>query len=563
MDRFSSRRWHYVIIATAYLLLTLPNLGRQTLWDMDEGVNAEAGREMLESGNWVTPYFNYQIRTAKPALLYWLQAISFALFGVDEFAARIPSVICGLMTSIVTYELARRMFSPTTGLISAVALISCIEFALISHAATPDPPLLLFTTSAFLCFWSGSQNGARWWFVPTAFFCGLAMLTKGPIGVMIPVASILGYLLWSKQTSILVDRRLIWGVVAFLAVSLPWYILVTVETKGVWTRSFFLNENMHRFHEPMDSHSGGLYYHAVLLLALFAPWSFVIGPTLWIAVREAFQKPVGTPEAPKENPNPYRLLLLLFAIVITMFSIAATKLPNYVLPLYPAIAILTGRFLDRWRMGTVELPVWLWTIAIVCLALVGVVCGGALFLAGGRYFDFSSINVRAMPRLEQWAPLGLIPVITAFAFAISVRARRRDLALRSMGVGSVSFVACICAFPAVALNDYKAPESLVLECGLPQHDCDVKLASFKWFRESAVFYSKREIQKLKSVEELQRHLSLTVKSYAFVTEKEYDKIADDLKPCRVVARRYDLLIGTDILVITRDPDETLALGGSE
>src|SRR5262249_58700678 len=99
-------------------------------------------------------------------LLYWLQATSYLVFGVNEFAARLPAVLCGLGTVIVAYELGRRLFNPSTGLLSALILASSVEFCLISHAATPDPPLLLFQTLAFYCYWAGSEGERRWWFAP-------------------------------------------------------------------------------------------------------------------------------------------------------------------------------------------------------------------------------------------------------------------------------------------------------------------------------------------------------------------------------------------------------------
>src|SRR5213593_3050047 len=100
----------YAILLTVSALLTLPNLGATSLWDVDEGVNAEAAREMHENDTWLIPTFNYQLRTAKPVLLYWLQRPSYALFGVNEWAARLPSALAAVLTVLLTYELARRMF---------------------------------------------------------------------------------------------------------------------------------------------------------------------------------------------------------------------------------------------------------------------------------------------------------------------------------------------------------------------------------------------------------------------------------------------------------------------
>src|SRR5947209_16621778 len=129
-NRFS----HYVLLLTVTAALTLPGLGSISLWDIDEGLNAEAAREMLESGDWVVPSFNFKPRTAKPALLYWLQAISYDRLGVNEFAARLPSAVAGALAVLLTYELGRRMFSPVTALLAGTILISTVQVCVLSHA---------------------------------------------------------------------------------------------------------------------------------------------------------------------------------------------------------------------------------------------------------------------------------------------------------------------------------------------------------------------------------------------------------------------------------------------
>ena len=177
---------HYAILAVAHLIMTLPNLGVPSLWDMDEGVNAESAREMLESGNWITPYFNYEVRTSKPAMSCWIVALSYELFGVNEFAARLPAVVFSLGSVLITYELARRMFGAGAGFLSALILASCFEFGVIAHAITPDPPLVFFLVLALYVYWLGYANGSSWWFVPFGILTGLAVLTKGPIGIGLP-----------------------------------------------------------------------------------------------------------------------------------------------------------------------------------------------------------------------------------------------------------------------------------------------------------------------------------------------------------------------------------------
>lgn len=114
----------YAILLAVSAVLTLPNLGATTLWDQDEGLNAQAAREMAESGTWVVPTFNYELRTAKPVMLYWLQRASYAAFGVSEWSARLPSVLAGWVAVLLTYELARRMFGRSVALLAGVVLAS-------------------------------------------------------------------------------------------------------------------------------------------------------------------------------------------------------------------------------------------------------------------------------------------------------------------------------------------------------------------------------------------------------------------------------------------------------
>src|SRR5437660_2676149 len=127
-QRCNHRAGHYGLLLAVSVLLTLPNLGSPSLWDIDEGNNAEAAREMMESGNWIVPKFNYQLRVDKPALLYWLQIGAYRVFGVNEFASRLPSALAALLTVFLAYELARSMFGRNTGLLAGIVLVSAAGF---------------------------------------------------------------------------------------------------------------------------------------------------------------------------------------------------------------------------------------------------------------------------------------------------------------------------------------------------------------------------------------------------------------------------------------------------
>ena len=560
-----------LIVAAA---LTLPNLGSPSLWDVDEGVNAEAAREMREAGTWVIPTFNYELRTAKPVMLYWLQRVSYAAFGVSEWSARLPSVLAGWLTVLLTYELARRMFGRGTGLLAGVVLASAIEFCLLAHAATPDATLLLFTVLSYLLFWVGHENGGRRWWVPTAAACGLAFLTKGPVGLALPGLVIFLYFLWNRELRRLLDRRLLWGLGAFLLVAGPWYALVTAETRGAWAKAFFLNENVNRALSPMEDHRGPFFYHAAALLVLFAPWSAFIGATVWYAVKWAKRPNPPTPfpkreggarsdspprfgEGPGEglpfSPRPYRFLLCWFAAYLVFFSLVSTKLPNYVLPLYPALAILTARFLTRWHAGEVAPPRWLMPASVAAMLLVAAGAGGGLLVAGGAV-PVLPAKARIFPGLERWAVLGLVPLVGALGMAWFLRRGDRRGFLTAAVASSVAFVGLLAAFPPGVMDHYKAPRDLVRDSGVGDPRRDVRVGAVDWFQPSVVFYARREVEKLPTPETAAEFLAVPTPGYLFVPAPAWDGwIAGKVTvPHRIAARHFDFYRNCDVLVVTND-----------
>ena len=481
-----SRAAHCLLLLAVTAALTLPNLGAHSLWDIDEGLNAEAAREMLVRGNWITPTFNGELRAAKPALLYWLQMVSYLAFGVNEWAARLPSVLATWASVLLTYGLTRRMFDARTGLLAGLVLVTSVEVCLLAHAATPDAVLLACTLLTFYAFWRGAADGGRAWFVPTGIAAGLAVLAKGPVGVLLPATIIGLFFLWNGQWRRLADRRLISGGVAFALVALPWYVAVSVTTQATFIRDFLVKNNVARFLQPMEGHAGPLYYHAVGLLVFFAPWCAFLGPTLWHAWRESrgrtlpgFRPPHGAPPdsaesaAARRGIEACRLLICWFAAYLVVFSIAATKLPNYVLPLYPALAILTARTLIQWGDRHIQPAAWVAATSAIGIALIGVVTSVGLLVAGGT-LPVPFAKVQPLAGLEQWAWLGLLLVVGAGAAFACYRLDQRVGAIVSVTAAAVAFVGGIAAGPPVTLDAHKAPRALVAATRL---EADAAVAS--------------------------------------------------------------------------------------
>ncbi len=282
VGKLDNRLSHYGLLALVWAVLCLPNLGGPSLWDIDEGNNAECAQEMYESGNFIVPTFNYKLRVDKPVLLYWLQASAYRVCGLNEFAARLPSALASLPALLVLYELGRRLFERSTALLAALMLAGSVAFCAAAHFANPDALLNLCTLLTLWCLWN-HYTRRGWWLLGAGAACGLGMLAKGPVAVLLPAATMMLFCLVRREVRRWCDPRWLAAALMFLLVAAPWYIWVGVETKGEWLAGFFWKHNVARALGALENHSGPFYYYELVLIAGLMPWSVFLGPTIWHA----------------------------------------------------------------------------------------------------------------------------------------------------------------------------------------------------------------------------------------------------------------------------------------
>jgi len=581
------RAAHYIVLLAVGWALTFPNLGATTLWDVDEGVNAETAREMREADTWVVPTFNWDLRTAKPVLLYWLQRISYDAFGVTEWAARFPSALFSLLTILITYELGRRQFGAATGLLAGIIVASSIECCKLAHAATPDAALIAFITLYLFAFWRGQENGGRSWFLPCGAFSALAVLTKGPlVGLVLPAAIACTFLVWHRELSRVWDRRMISGCLAWAFIAGPWYGLVTAETQGKWIKAFWYDENIGRAAAPMENHSGiPVVYYLICLCLFFAPWSSFLLLTFrhaWQVVAKpsveipAIDDPTRSrrwtwavkfwqrirpetatiPTTPDEaNRRTTRFLLVWIGVCLLACSAAATKLPNYIAPLYPALAILTARFFVQWSRRLVDAPEWLLRASIICVAITGfVVAVGLLIVSGTIPLPVTIKQMRFFPGLENWAWIGLVPLAASALMFWHWRHGNRASMVRWMAIGSVLFVGLAAAFPLRVIDRYKAAKTLVAESGAYQPRRDIRIGSHQYSQPSVVFYVGRRVEPFFEREVAAGFLAMPHPGYLFVPAEVWEQEVQPLVtvPFRIAARHYDYTRNCDIIVVTTE-----------
>jgi 4-amino-4-deoxy-L-arabinose transferase-like glycosyltransferase len=552
---FQGRASHHLLLTAVCAALYLPNLGGPSLWDIDEGNNSGCSLEMRASGDWVVPYFNGHLRPDKPALLYWLQDAAYALFGVNEFSARLPSALAALAAVLLTYELGRRLFDATTGLLGGLVLASATMFCAAAHFANPDALLDACTVLTFLCYWR-TYTGSRWWLVAAGAAAGLGVLAKGPVAVVVPCAAMFLFLLLSRRLGLLWDWRALWGTLACALIFVPWYTLAGVETKGEFLSGFFLKHNVDRFLHPMEGHTGapgaagavaryatGALYYPLVLLAGLAPWSAFLGLAGWYGAGRRARADGAAGDA-------YRFLWCWVAAYFVFFTFAGTKLPNYVLPLYAPAALLVARFLERWRRGAVEPGRRLLHAGLAGFALVGVVVAVGLLVAGGALAP-SLVRGQFLPGVESWAAAGVVPVAGAAAAWWLIQRGRRGPALAALGTAAVVFLAVMAGWGVAAVDAYKAPRPLVRAVLRDQPEGEIRVGCYRYFQPSLVFYARRDVLVLDDDDGVTELLRYPVEVYLFLPAAEWDRLKPLVRtPCRLVGRHRDLYRKCDVVVVT-------------
>jgi 4-amino-4-deoxy-L-arabinose transferase-like glycosyltransferase len=558
----NNRLGHYLLLLAIASALFLPGLGGPTLWDIDEGNNAECAKEMLDADNCIVPTFNYKLRTDKPAMLYWLQMLAYRQFGVNEFAARVPSALASLLSVLLTYEIGRRLFDSCTGLLGGLVLASAPAFSAAAHFANPDALLNLFTLLTLWIFWQGYVRESRNWLALAGISTGLAMLTKGPVGLLLPGAVIALFLAWSGQLRRLLDARLLISLLLFLLVAGPWYGWVGNDTRWEFLRGFFLKHNLDRFRAPMEGHSGTFGYYLVVVMAGLLLWACFLGPAFWFACREAIVRqapPLDKRETwirrcimRLRNISPsYRFLACWIAVYMVFFSVSRTKLPNYVLPVYPAVALVLGRFLDRWRTGDLFTPRWVMRTSLSLIGLIGVLVSLGLLFANGGLGGQALLHGRSIHGLGKWAFLGVIPVFGAIITAWCISKQRHDQAVTSLVGTAALFTGLLALGPVYVIDSLKAPEALASVIRERHTDPEIRIATYQYFQPSLVFYCGREVVQFSSDQQVVDLLSGPLPAYLFVPSQVWgDLQAKVTEKVSILGTHRDLYRNCDVVLIT-------------
>jgi 4-amino-4-deoxy-L-arabinose transferase-like glycosyltransferase len=351
--------WGLLIV---FLAIWFYALGARTLVPTDEGRYAEMAREMVATGDWITPRLNAIKYFEKPPLQNWMNALTFEAFGLGEWQARLWTGLCGLLGVFLAGYTGRRLFGARVGFNAALVLGSSAFWMALAHINTLDMGLAGMMTLA-LCGLLLGQNPAasarerRNWMLVCWAGMALAVLSKGLIGVVLPGAVLVLYTLLARDWAIWKRLHLVAGTLLFLAITVPWFVLVSLKNPE-FLRFFFIHEHFQRFTSKIHHRAGPPYYFIPILLLGILPWLGMLAQSLWHGRRDA-----AAPAGAAAGFQPKKLLLIWSVFIFVFFSISGSKLPSYILPIFPALALLIACYLEQAPVRAVQVSAALLVLA--------------------------------------------------------------------------------------------------------------------------------------------------------------------------------------------------------
>ncbi len=563
-----ANRWSQLaaLLALAVLLFFL-GLGTLGLTDRDEGRNAEAGREMVETGNWISPTYNYEPRFAKPVFVYWLMALSYTLFGVSEFTARLPSAVFGVALILLQYGFLTRVRDPVVGLLGALMLLLNIEIVAIGRMALTDSVLVFFTTLALYGFWLGlhGEGRARHFFWLLYLGMALGTLTKGPIGVAVPLLAIVPYLTLTRRWGQFWQRGFpLAGTAVFLGLALPWYGAMFALHGASYSASAQA-DTLGRFLDAMEGHGFTLGFYLPVLFFGFFPWSGLLPFGLyqvyqgWRAVKAASPPEEGISKfrrrftLPGSRLTPAQELDLFAGVwvvaVFLFFTLSATRLPHYIAPLFPAAAIVAASYWHRY-LGDPATPGM--RGALRTLMGLGYLLGFALAAGPFLYSHFANQIAKEFPMATQ-VGLGPGPYMAGLVMLVGMgmvgyfglSEERRAGAFWAAGgtIVLVWLVAIQITLPRVSRYFVAPPQELAYTAGLNLGPED-RLILYGPSRPSLVFYAKHKaiVVRRGQEEAMQPHLTQPGRTMILLPAALKSQLPPEAASYPVLLERYGYLL---------------------
>ncbi len=526
--------FHTVILTLLASLLFFYNLGGWDLWNPDEPRYAQIAHEMAEDGNWILPRHNNQIYPDKPPVFFWLIALSYAVSGeVNSFAARFPSALAGVLGVFLTYLIGRRLKSPRAGFIAALVLATTVEYFWLGRRVNLDMTLTCFILGALFFLYKGYQDKAPRLYYLSYLFIGLATLTKGPVGFILPLLTMIIYVAVRKDRHGVKTIITHPGIMLFFALIFAWLVPSAMVGGKEYLDEIIFRQIFGRVYESW-SHKEPFYYYFLNFPVLVIPWILFL-PSAFI---------YGFSRSRRTQKEDVLLPMVWFITVFVFFTLCSGKRPLYLLPLIPAFALMVGLLWDRLFDQDGE---------AVVARLVRVPCYGMLaaLLAACIAMPWLSSSFRSKyPLATNFYLPALIVGVCAIAACTMLVKRRTALTFTMLITIMAGGYVYASQYVFPALNEFNSakPFSLKIKSLLQEGDL---LASFCQKNDAFIFYS--GVREIKELETPSAMATLFMKSpqrvFCLMYKKDFDRIASVL-PFRIYPWEEGMVEDREFIIVS-------------
>jgi 4-amino-4-deoxy-L-arabinose transferase-like glycosyltransferase len=529
----------------AFLIVWFYGLGARILVPTDEGRYAEMAREMVTTNDWITPRLNGIKYFEKPPLQNWMNALTFKFFGLGEWQARLWTGLCGLLGVALVAHAGRKVFNARVGFTAALVLGSSFFWAALGHINTLDMGLAGMMTLALCGLLLGQRNDAnaherRNWMLVCWAGMALAVMSKGLIGVVLPGAVLVLYTLLSRNWAIWKRLHAGLGVLVFFAITAPWFVLVSMKNPE-FAHFFFIHEHLQRFTSKVHNRAGPWYYFIPILLLGIFPWLGILAQSLWNGRRDGPQEAQGF--------QPKKMLLIWSVFIFVFFSISGSKLPSYILPVFPALALLIACHLEKASHKAIYLSAGL-------LALVSAI--GLAFVSRVPQLAGNAYELPLYQSYTYWVSAAAIVALAGSLLAIGLARRQREWSILVLA-GTGFFGGQMMILGHEPLGRYAAG-TLHVPAIQAELTPQTPLYVVGRYEQALPFYLGRTMTMVEHADELEFGLQhephLWIPSYdAFVTKWTADHAAGKKDVAIINPNIFDRFqkIGVPMRVISQDP----------
>ena len=494
------------------LIISFIKINYGTLFDVDEAIFAQTSKEMLETGDWITPHYNGKPRYDKPILIYWLIATNYKIFGINEFSVRLPSALAGALLCLVLYTFLKYLKNEIQALYAVISFAFTLYYFVYSYAGVTDMVLILFITLSLFSFYLTLEKNKKFLYGAYAF-SAFAFLTKGLIGILFPFVIPVIYIFFKnllnkknlkltlsesfKELKIIISVKCL---LVFLLISMPWYLAETIIRGKEFIYEFFIKHHFLRYTKVIAGEKSPFYFFIPVLIIGMFPWIAFLFDGL-----KNFKK-----------DSLYLFSFIWFLFIFIFFSFSETKLPNYILPSIPAICILISHGMYNLKKNFSRAPFILLSI----FSLLFIILFFIIKLKAPQFFPQIELN---------WVNFLILIMIAFFLLSIYCIFVKR---INYAGLTLLSFI-----FILVFTLEVLPCANKIYQGDLYRYSLYVKknlknngiLILYKLHKPSVLFYSGRKALYIRSPKKMHSFIKNTNTQVIVILKTKRLKTLGDLK----------------------------------